>query len=136
VPLYVAVAPDHHLAGHDRIRIDELADEPMVLLDLPYSRDYFTTTLTRLGVAPKIRHRFTSFEAVRAMVARGHGFTLLNQRPIHDLTYDGGSLVVIELEEETGSLDVVLASIQPIEALSRRALAFVEECRAVVAAQR
>ena len=70
------------------------------------------------------------------MVARGHGFTLLNQRPVHDLTYyDGGRLVVIELEEEAGRLDIVLASAQPLRTLSRRAQAFVAQCRAVVAAQ-
>lgn len=132
-PLYLAVGPDHPLAGRDQVYIFELADEPMVLLDLPYSRDYFTDVFTRRGIAPVIRHRFTSFEAVRAMVARGHGFTLLNQRPVHDLTYDGGRLVVIDLAEETGSLDVVLASAEPIAALSRRAQAFVEQCRAVLA---
>ena len=134
-PLYVAVGPDHRLAGRDRVHIFELADEPMILLDLPHSRDYFTEIFTRRGLAPVVRHRFTSFEAVRAMVARGHGFTLLNQRPVHDLTYDGGHLVVIELAEEAGSLDIVLASAQPMRTLSRRAQAFVAQCRAVVAAQ-
>jgi len=131
-PLYVAVGPDHRLADRDRVYAFELANEPMVLLDLPHSRDYFTEIFTRRGIAPVVRHRFTSFEAVRAMVARGHGFTLLNQRPVHDLTNDGGRLVVIKLEEEAGSLDIVLASIQPMSALSRRAQAFVEQCRAVV----
>lgn len=131
-PLYAAVGPEHRLAGRDRVYAFELANEPMVLLDLPYSRDYFTEIFTRRGIAPVVRHRFTSFEAVRAMVARGHGFTLLNQRPVHDLTYDGGRLVVIALEEEAGSLDIVLASSQPLSALSRRAQAFAEQCRAVV----
>jgi hypothetical protein len=51
---------------------------------------------------------------------------------VHDLTYDGGRLVVIDLAEETDSLDVVVASAQPIAALSRRARAFVEQCRAVL----
>jgi DNA-binding transcriptional LysR family regulator len=132
-PLYVAVGADDPLAGRDRVYLFELANEPMVLLDLPHSRDYFTGVFTRRGLAPVIRHRFTSFEAVRAMVARGHGFTLLNQRPVHDLTYDGGRLVVIDLAEETDSLDIVLASAQPVAALSRRAQAFVEQCRAVLA---
>ena len=129
------MGPDHPLAGRDRIYVFELASEPMVLLDLPHSRDYFTDVFTRRGIAPVVRHRFTSFEAVRAMVARGHGFTLLNQRPVHDLTYDGGRLVVIDLAEETPSLDVVLASARPIAALSRRAQAFVEQCRAVLGPQ-
>ena len=68
-------------------------------------------------------------------MARGHGFTLLNQRPVHDLTYDGGRLVVIDLAEESGSLDIVLASAQPATELSRRAQAFVEQCRAVLGRQ-
>lgn len=135
VPLYVAVGPDHRLAGRRRVSVVDLAEEPMILLDLPYSRDYFTSAIAQVGFTPLVKHRFTSFESVRAMVARGHGFTMLNQRPVHDLTYDGGRLVITELEENTGSLDVVLASIQPSHALSRRALAFVEQCRAVVAAQ-
>ncbi|MDR2986083.1 MAG: LysR family transcriptional regulator, partial [Nocardiopsaceae bacterium] len=65
-PLYVAVGPDHPLAGRDRVHIFELANEPMVLLDLPYSRDYFASVFTRRGMAPVIRHRSTNFEAVRA----------------------------------------------------------------------
>ena len=133
-PLYAAVGPGHPLAGRDRVSVADLANEPMVLFDLPYSRDYFTDVFTRRGLAPVIRHRSTNFEAVRAMVARGHGFTLLNQRPVHDLTYDGGRLVVIDLAEETDSLDMILASAQPVAALSRRAQAFAEQCRAVLAA--
>jgi DNA-binding transcriptional LysR family regulator len=133
VPLYLAVGPDHPLAGRDQVSICELANEPMVLYDLPYSRDYFTDVFTRRGLAPVISHRSTNFEAVRALVARGHGFTLLNQRPVHDLTYDGGRVVVIELADETDSLDIVLASAKPIAALSRRAQAFAEQCRAVLA---
>lgn len=133
IPLYVAVGPEHRLADRHRVAIADLVEEPMVLLDLPHSRDYFTDTFARVGFTPMIKHRFTSFEAVRAMVARGHGFTLLNQRPVHDLTYDGGQLIVIELEEDAGSLDIVLASVAPFARLSRRARAFVEQCRAVVA---
>jgi DNA-binding transcriptional LysR family regulator len=132
-PLYAAVGPEHRLASRRTISIAELVAEPMILLDLPHSRDYFTAIFTRNGLAPSVRHRFTSFEAVRAMVARGHGFTLLNQRPVHNLTYDGGRLVVIDLKEDTGGLDIVLASVHPVEGLSRRARVFVEECRAVVA---
>ncbi len=134
-PLYAAVGPGHPLAGRDQVSISELANEPMVLFDLPHSRDYFTSVFTSRGMAPVIRHRSTNFEAVRAMVARGHGFTLLNQRPVHDLTYDGGRLVVLDLAEETDSLDMILASAQPIAELSRRAQAFVEQCRAVLAPQ-
>lgn len=130
--LYVAVSPNHRLANRDRVGIAELASEPMVLLDHPHSRDYFTETFTQAGMTLTVRHRFASFETVRAMVARGHGFTLLNQRPVHDLTYDGGRLAIIQLEEDTRSLDILLASAEPIDSLSGRVGAFVEQCRTVV----
>ena len=121
-PLYAAVGPDHRLAGRSHGSLPSSSPaSPWSSLDLPHSRDYFTEVFARLGFAPAVRHRFTSFEAVRAMVARGQGFTLLNQRPVHDLTYDGGRLVAIDLDDEVGGLDMVLASIVPVSALSRRA---------------
>ncbi|MCR2764260.1 LysR substrate-binding domain-containing protein [Microbacterium sp. zg.B48] len=132
-PLYAAFSADHPLAQRERVYIFELAEEPMVLLDWQYTREYFTQIFANRGLVPNIRHRFSSFETVRAMVARSRMFTLLNQRPAHDLTYDGGRLVAVEVDEDSG-LAIVLASAQPITSLTRRPRAFVDACRSIVGA--
>ncbi|WP_159501207.1 LysR family transcriptional regulator [Microbacterium sp. 18062] len=132
-PLYVALAEDDPLALRGRLSLAELATEPMVLLDMPISRDYFTDVFTSRGLTPTIRYRFASFEAVRAMVARGHGYSLLHQRPAVGRTYDGGRITAVPLTDDVPGLDIVLASREG-EPLNRKAAVFAEHCRAALSA--
>ncbi|WP_445188525.1 LysR family transcriptional regulator [Pseudonocardia sp. Cha107L01] len=80
------------------------------------------------GVEPVIRHRTAGYETVRAMVAHGHGFALLNQRPSHEMTYDGSRVVSLALRDELEPLSVVLAWMRGAR-LTRRAQAFSAACR-------
>jgi DNA-binding transcriptional LysR family regulator len=81
----------------------------MVLLDLPHSREYFRDLLVSAGASPHTAYRSSSYEAVRGLVARGHGFSLLNQRPVYDTTYSGGEVVVRPIADELPALSIVLA---------------------------
>jgi DNA-binding transcriptional LysR family regulator len=125
---YVALPPEHRLAKRKSIRLTELADEPMVLLDLPDSRDYFESLLAKAGVTPNIRYRSASYEAVRGLVARGHGFSILNQVPAHRGTYDGGSVSTVAIRDDLPGLPIVLARLQSVRSTAR--------ARAVAAAAR
>ena len=127
-PLYVAVAEGHPLTRRGRLSLSELAREPMILLDLPFSRDYFTEIFTSRGLVPNVCYRFASFEAVRAMVARGHGFALLHQRPAVGRAYDGGRVTALPIEDPVPGLDIVLAC-RESEPLSRKAETFAHHCR-------
>lgn len=133
VPLYAAVGATHHLAGRPTIELAELVDEPMVLLDLPVSRDYFLQAFTDHGLRPSVRYRFANFEGVRAMVASGHGFTLLNQQPKLGFTYSGGELQRLSIVEPTRPLDIVLARRASAPPMTRKAALFAEEARRAVA---
>ncbi|MCR2812718.1 LysR substrate-binding domain-containing protein [Microbacterium sp. zg.Y1090] len=134
VPLYAAVSSDHPLAGQETVSLSQLVDEPMVLLDLPASRDYFLQAFADQGLRPSVRYRFTNFEAVRAMVASGHGFTLLNQQPKLGHTYAGTELHRLGIRESTRPLDLVLARRSAGTRVTRKAEIFAEECRRAVAA--
>ncbi|GAA0461988.1 LysR family transcriptional regulator [Paractinoplanes deccanensis] len=123
-PPYAIVAADHRLAARAEVSLAELAVEPMILLDLPHSGAYFEALIARTGVAPVVRHRTTGFETVRALVAHGRGYALLNQRPAADTTYDGRPVVALRLRDEVEPLEIVVAWMRGVR-LTHRARAFV-----------
>lgn len=104
------VARDHPLAAHGRVDLAELADHPYVMFDAPGSRSYFEGLLAMGGIDPPIAYASSSIEAVRSAVAAGFGFTLLVMRPPFAMTYGGGEVATLEIENDMPPLRVVLAS--------------------------
>ncbi|WP_246284356.1 LysR substrate-binding domain-containing protein [Gordonia asplenii] len=127
---YVIVSPTHPvvLEGRREASLSEFANDPMVLLDLPHSREYFLSLPRRAGFTPQIRFRSTGYETVRSLVAHGFGFSILNQRPEHNLTYDGHEVAVLELTDDVPALELVIAHLSGIR-LTGRAAAFIELCK-------
>ncbi len=123
---YVLLPPGHALAEGEAVSLADLAAEPMILLDVPHSRDYFRTLH---AAEPRVRFRTSNYETVRALVGQGHGYSILNQRVATDETYDGGRVVTRAIREDVPPLDVVLASVRGVRPTAR-AVAFVEACEA------
>ena len=121
---YVLVGRRHRLAKRKRVSLAELADDPMVLLDLPHSSDYLERLVASVGIRPRVRHRTAGFETVRALVAHDHGWSVLNQRPASAVTYDGAEVVTLEIKDPVEPLAIVLASMSGVR-LTRRAQAFI-----------
>lgn len=106
---YLALPADHRLAHRASASLTELATEDFVLLDIPHSREYFLGLLEAAGIQPRIRYRSRSYETVRALVARGLGFSILNQKPVSSETYDGGHVSAVGLADGHEPLPIVLA---------------------------
>ncbi|MCX4723143.1 LysR family transcriptional regulator [Streptomyces sp. NPDC090052] len=132
VPAHALVAAGHRLAGRQSVDLAELAGEPLVLLDLPYSRDYFWSMVNATGTRPVVRHRTQSYETVRSLVARGHGFSVLNQLPATAQTYSGGEVVALPLASAHTPLDLVIAQLAGVRQ-THRARALMDMVREVVA---
>lgn len=127
---YVLLPASHRLAGAGSVKLADLADEDFVSLDIPTVRDNQLVNLRMSGLDPKIEWRSSSFEAVRGMVARGLGYSVLVQRPPVNLSYDGLPLAVLEIDGPVGQSDVCVAytaSQRP----SLRLRAFIEFCEQV-----
>ena len=133
-PPYAIVAEDHPLARHGRVSLSELAPEPMILLDLPHSNAYFESILSSSGLVPQVRFRTSGYETVRSLVAHGHGYALLNQRPARDETYDGRKVVPLDLSDDLPPLEIVLAWMRGTR-LTRRAQTFIQLSRELYAAR-
>jgi flavin reductase (DIM6/NTAB) family NADH-FMN oxidoreductase RutF len=106
---YVLLPDGHSLAAKPQLSPQDLAGEPMVLLNAPPSRDYFLSILREAGVEPDVAFRSASFEMVRGLVGHGLGFTLLATKPASAMTYDGRALVSRPLIAATEPSRVVLA---------------------------
>jgi LysR family transcriptional regulator, hydrogen peroxide-inducible genes activator len=79
-PFMVAVPQAHRLAKRASIRLEELREEPLLLLEEGHClRDQALEICTRAGVGASQDFRATSLETLRQMVATGAGITLLPQ---------------------------------------------------------
>jgi LysR family transcriptional regulator, hydrogen peroxide-inducible genes activator len=77
-PFHVAVPEQHRLAKRPSIRVDELKDETLLLLEDGHClRDQALEVCSRISVNEKQDFRATSLETLRQMVATGAGITLL-----------------------------------------------------------
>lgn len=127
---YVLLPANHRLAGGTKVKLTELADEDFISLDIPTVRDNQMVNMRMSGLDPKIVWSSSSFEAVRGMVARGLGYSVLVQRPPVNLSYDGLPLATLEIDGPVGQSDICVAyttSQRP----SLRLRAFIEFCERV-----
>lgn len=97
LPPYALLPAAHRLAGQGRVALDDLASEPMVLLDLPISREYFLGLAHAHGFRPVIAERTAELAVLRSLVGRGFGYALLNIRSPGAEAPDGAPLAAVEL---------------------------------------
>jgi len=97
LPPYVIVSEVHPMAGHGVASLQQLAGLPMVLLDLPLSREYFLALFRAAGVTPLIGARSGNPEVVSALVANDVGYSVVNVRPRSAEALDGRKIVNLAL---------------------------------------
>jgi len=134
LPPYVMVGEHHPFANLSAVTMDDLETHPMVLLDMPWSREYFLSLFLPAGVTPNIVMRSSNLEVVRAMVANGVGYSIANVRPKANLSLDGKRLIRVRLSGEHRPMQLGYAVARNGQ-LSRVVSAFAERCRMFVSDQ-
>lgn len=131
LPPYVMISADHPWAGRPRLTLEELQDEPMVLLDLPLSREYFLSMFLSRGLRPRIAERASSVPMLRSLVASGYGYALLNVRSRIRQAPDGGRLEMVPLDGAFRPMALGLAKMRS-DYETRIVKDFQAHCRSVV----
>ena len=116
LPPRVILAHGHPLARRRKVSLKELAGAPMILLDLPHTRDYFLSLFRSVRIEPRIAHRTRSYEMVRGLAARGLGFGILNAIPRLPWTYDGHKVVAVPIAEDLPNILVVCLRLRRLAA--------------------
>lgn len=134
LPPYALMAADHPLSGHSPIDLSELVNEPMILLDLPLSSEYFMGLFSARKLKPTIKLRTRQTDVQRGLVASGYGFSLANVRPVNKQALDGNSLKYVPLEGKQLPLNLGIALLKrnPITPVQT---AFIDHCARVVSDQ-
>lgn len=106
------------------VSVRELAQEPLILIDLPHSREFLMAPFWQYGLQPEVRYRATSLELARSMVANGLGVALLiTQAPASSQVT---SVVEKPIREDTVRQPLVIA--RTARATRTRASALLAEC--------
>jgi DNA-binding transcriptional LysR family regulator len=121
LPPYVLLPAGHKLARRPKIKLAQLAGEPLALLDLPRSRDYFLGLFAAAGVEPEVRYRTGSVETARALVGRGLAYTLLNLQPRVSTSLEGREVTSVPLDQDASALEVVLLTASAARSTHRAA---------------
>jgi DNA-binding transcriptional LysR family regulator len=133
LPPFALLGADHPLAATESVTLEDLAGEPLVLLDLPHSREYFRALFAATGAEPTIAHRSIHPEVIRTMVANDFGYSIINARPQTDVALDGRPLVTRAIAGDPRPMIMGLARLESLRP-TRLVEAFEQHCRAAIGA--
>ena len=105
-PPHIVLPAGHPLARAKRLSLKRMASEPLILMDLPHTRDYFVSLFYSLHLKPNVRFRSTNFEMVRTLVGNELGYSILNLVPFSPVTYDGTRIRYIPISEKIRALEI------------------------------
>ncbi|RBW62590.1 LysR family transcriptional regulator [Phaeobacter gallaeciensis] len=128
LPPFVIVNETHPLADLPEVSVEALGNHPMVLLDLPFSSDYFLSFFANSEVKPNIAERTRDMAVMRGLVANGFGYSIANVRPRNDQSPDGKQLKFIPLVGGTRSMRMGLLMSNDADR-TNVVRAFVEHCK-------
>ncbi len=90
---HVLLYPEHPLAVHEKIHIKDISNEPLVLVDQGLSLWHMVGLFRKHQISPNIKHRVTSYEIMRSMVANGLGIGLSYTKSKSTTSHDGKPLL-------------------------------------------
>jgi len=131
LPPYAMFGAAHPLARERTVKLSQLAPLPMVLLDMPMSREYFLALFFRDRLEANIAWSSSKVDVVRTMVANGLGYTLVNARPRADVALDGRRLFRVPLTGDPPPMRVGIATLKQLKK-TRLVEAFERHCQELI----
>ncbi|MEM7195842.1 MAG: LysR family transcriptional regulator [Pseudomonadota bacterium] len=127
LPPYVVLPATHALSTQASVTIQQLIDEPFVMLDLPLSRDYFASLFKKAQLSANIAWETTQPDVMRGLIASGHGWGIANVKPMNFRSADGNKLAYIKLKGDYPALTLGVATLSSRQK-TRTMQAFIDYC--------
>jgi DNA-binding transcriptional LysR family regulator len=114
--------------GHEShtVSLRSLEDEPLILIDISPGEAFYRAILSSADVTPRVVHQTSNVEGVRALVARGFGWSMLLQHSRTKVSYEGRAYRELDIAEDVP--EVALLAVTERDHLTRRTIAFRDYC--------
>lgn len=90
LPHFALLCAGDPLSQHPSVSLAQLSEKPMIELNLPQTRTYYSGLFRKAGLEVNVVHSSSSVAMIRTMVAANLGFTLLNAKPLAVIDERGG----------------------------------------------
>ena len=100
---------EHHLLSAETITLEDVAEEPYVMLTVDEASQTATRYWKPTGVRPNIVFKTSSVEAVRSMVADGIGITILSDMVYRSWSLEGQRIELRNVVADIPTMDIGLA---------------------------
>ncbi|MES2172292.1 MAG: LysR family transcriptional regulator [Actinomycetota bacterium] len=107
---HVIVGADHALASRDTIHLRDLADEPLITLDLASTEEQLERILRTVDLVPRVTRVVSDLETVRSLVARGLGYGIQILPIPTTVSYEGRAIVRKPIADDVIDSQIVIAS--------------------------
>ena len=115
VPTHALLSRDDPLARQKSVSVRQLAERPLVLLDLPTTSEFLLATFHVLATQPTISLSTRNYETVRSAVADGFGCSILNMRPTTEAGADTALVVRRPIIDRLPQPQLVIADIYGVQ---------------------
>lgn len=107
-PPYLLVPDNHPLCAQQTVEFSDLNGLSLVLLDLPFTSEYYRSLLDAQGVDARVVATANTTEMVRSLVGAGIGASILNMCPATSVSYAGDRIRALPIVSESRALRLVL----------------------------
>jgi DNA-binding transcriptional LysR family regulator len=111
---YVLLPHGHELTNLKSVSLAQIANEPLILLDMPSAKQYFNNLFEQHNLSLNITHTASSLEVLRGMVGRGLGVSVLATRVRSSTTYDGHRVEARPITESIKPSTVCVARLRDL----------------------
>ena len=111
--------------------MSEIAEEPLILLDYPVTRQHILKLFVDRGIAPKVLYHPKSIDTLHALVAHDFGYSIFFMRPNY-VSHGGATLKRLSINDDVPNHNVVVAFSRNVH-LTAKVSAIADACTEIFA---
>lgn len=130
---HIGISAAHHLADRDALWLSEIAEEDLILIDYPVTKQHILKLFIDRGITPRVLYNPKSIDTLHALVAHNFGYSIFFMRP-NDASHGGATLSRLTIKDDVPSHNVVIAYAKNLQ-LSAKVTTIANACTEIFADQ-